>query len=78
MRHPATKKRSREIVAAIPVAIPVKAEEEGDGVADSPFSTPTGTTKRAHPIGFAPSVPMAVKSEASSKGAVARVQKLSS
>lgn len=54
--RPATKKRAR----APSVSVAVKAEERRDGVTGSSSSATTGTGKRARPIGFTRSVPVAV------------------
>lgn len=74
LHRPATRKRARQPGAATPVAIAVKTEEDAGGSS----RTTAGTSKRARPAGFIPSVPAAVKAEAARRRAVTPVESLSS
>lgn len=73
----ATKKRSRQADVVLPTSVAVKAEEQRDPLMGGCPSTTAGNSKRARRAGFAPSVPAAVKAEATRKRAATHARKSS-
>lgn len=68
VHQPTTKKRPPQAGDVHPVAVTVKAEEESDEVTGASSRPIAGTSKRARPVGFIPSVPASVKTEATEGG----------